>query len=139
MASIPDFNATTLSPGHLLTLGMFLFGLDSMAYDHLRRRTSWRHGTSERFGARPASQFLGPGEDNITLAGRLVPEVAGQFVALQIVRTMADTGDDYPLVDGLGRVLGHFRIVSLEEDQLMVMAGGLPRGVDFTIELERAD
>ncbi len=139
MASIPDFNANALSPGHLLTLGMFLFGLDSMAYDALRRRTSWRHGTSERFGARPASQYLGPGEDNITLAGRLVPEVAGQFVALQILRTMADTGDDYPLVDGLGRVLGHFRIVSLEQDQLAIMAGGLPRGIDFTIELERVD
>ena len=139
MASLPDFNTTTLSPGALLTLGMFLFGIDSAAYDHLRRRWSWRHGTSERFGARPASQYLGPGEDAITLAGRLVPEVAGQFVALQILRTMADTGDDYPLVDGLGRVLGHFRIVALEEDQLAIMAGGLPRGVDFTIDLERVD
>lgn len=139
MASIPDFNASTLSPGALLTLGMFLFGIDSAAYDRLTRRRSWRHGTSERFGARPASQYLGPGEDNITLAGRLVPEVAGQYVALQIVQTMAETGDDYPLVDGLGRVLGHFRIVSLEEDQLAIMAGGLPRGVDFTIDLERVD
>lgn len=142
MASLPpinDLTANTLSPGHLLTLGMFLFGIDAMAYSELSRRTSWRHGTSERFMARPASQYLGPGEDTITLSGLLVPEVAGQFVAIQIVKAMADTGEDYPLVDGLGRVLGHYRIVRLEETQHGIMGGGLPRGVDFVIELERVD
>lgn len=137
MASIP--NSATLSPAYLLTLGMFVFGMDTLAYDGLRRRTSWRHGTSERFGARPASQYLGPGEDNVSIAGRLMPEVAGSFSAIETIRTMADTGDDYPLVDGLGRVLGHFRIVALEQEQLVIMAGGLPRGIDFTIELERVD
>jgi len=136
MASLPT---NTLSPGHLLTLGMFLFGIDAMAYSELSRRTSWRHATSERFMARPASQYLGPGEDNITLAGRLMPEVSGQFVAIDIVKAMADTGDDYPLVDGLGRVLGHFRIVRIEENQIGIMGGGLPRGVDFVIDLERVD
>ena len=34
MASLPPINGVTtntLSPGHLLTLGMFLFGIDAMA------------------------------------------------------------------------------------------------------------
>lgn len=137
MASIPP--GAALSPGALLTLGMFLFGIDALAYSDLQRRTSWRYGITERFGARPASQYLGPGDDNITLAGRLVPEVAGQFVAIDVLKAMAATGEDHPLIDGLGRVLGHYRIMRLEEAQLAIMAGGLPRGIDFTIELERAD
>lgn len=136
MASRPG---NTLSAGHLLTLGMFLFGIDAMAYSELSRRTTWRHGASERFMARPATQFLGPGEDNITLSGRLMPEVAGRFAAIDVVKAMAATGEDYPLVDGLGRVLGHFRIVHLEEAHFAIMGGGLPRGIDFTIELERVD
>ncbi|WP_298290346.1 phage tail protein [Novosphingobium sp.] len=136
MASLPT---NTLSSGHLLTLGMFLFGIDALAYSELSRRTSWRHALSERFMARPASQYLGPGEDNITLAGRLMPEVSGQFAAIETLKAMADTGDDYPLVDGLGRVLGHFRIVRIEENQIGIMGGGLSRGLDFVIELERVD
>ncbi|MCY1672132.1 phage tail protein [Novosphingobium sp. SL115] len=140
MASLPSVIAgTTLSPAHLLSLGMFIFGMDTMAYSDLVRRTTWRHGSTERFMARPASQFLGPGEDSITLSGRLMPEVAGQFAAIEVIKAMADTGEDYPLVDGLGRVLGHYRIVGLEERQVAIMGGGLPRGVDFNLDLERAD
>jgi hypothetical protein len=52
---------------------------------------------------------------------------------------MAAAGETYPLMDGLGRILGHYRIVRLDEDHVQVMAGGLPRQVAFRIELERGD
>ena len=128
-----------LGAGHLLTLGMFIFSIDNAAYTDLSRRISWRHAVTERHMARPASQYVGPGEDAISIGGRIVPEVSGQFAAIEVIIAMADTGDDYPLVDGLGRVLGHYRIVRLEQTHLAVMAGGLPRAVDFTLELERVD
>lgn len=127
------------SPRELMTLGMFVFSVDTALYEALTRSREWRHATAERFGARPAAQYVGPGVDNIGISGRIVPEVAGRYSALETLAEMAATGDNYPLIDGLGRILGHYRIVRLEEDHAAIMAGGLPRQVAFRIELERDD
>lgn len=134
MASLP-----LLSPANLMTLGMFIFGMDTIPYQDLQRRMSWRHEDSDRFGQRPAGQFAGPGEDGITIAGLVVPEVAGSYGAIERLVEMADTGDNWPLVDGMGRVLGHYRIDSIDLGHVGIMAGGLPRGQNFTMELRRVD
>jgi hypothetical protein len=131
--------ATTLSPAHLMTLGMFVFGMDTVPYQDLQRRMTWRHEQSERFGARPASQFVGAGEDSITIAGLVVPELAGRYSAIETLIEMADTGDHWPLMDGTGRVLGDFRIETIDQSHKGVLAGGIPRGIDFAMELKRID
>lgn len=122
----------------LLALGMFAFGVNRLAYDELQRRQDWRHATSDRFGARPAAQYVGPGTDTITLTGMLVPEMAGSYSSIERLREMADTGDDWPLVDGLGKVWGNFRIAALDETHGAIMGGHLPRRIDFTVTLDRA-
>lgn len=132
-------SAPMLSPAQLLTLGMFLFGMDSVPYSDFQRSQSWRHEGSDRHMARPASQFTGPGEDAITLGGLLVPEIAGSYGALDTLIEMADTGGNWPLVDGTGRVLGNFRIDQLDTTHRMVLAGGIPRAVDFQLRLTRVD
>ena len=62
--------------------------------------------------------------------------VQEMFLALA---TMAGEGDTHPLVDGQGRVWGHYRITRMEEEQRAIMAGGAPRQVGFRIDLERGD
>jgi Phage protein U len=133
MASLPA------SPAHLMTLGMFLFGMETVPYQDLQRRMSWRHEESERFGARAASQFAGPGEDSIMIAGLIVPEMGATYSSVETLIEMAGTGDNWPLIDGLGRVLGHYRIEAIDQSHRGVMAGGLPRAVDFSMELRRVD
>ena len=137
MASMPP--ATGPSPRHLLTFGMFIFGMDTLAYDQLSRSREWRHATTARHGARDASQFIGPGAETITLAGICIPEIGGDFASFTTLADMADTGDDYPLIDGIGVVVGSFKILRLEEEHLVVMAGGLPRHKGFKLELERVE
>ena len=127
------------SPRELLTLGMFVFGMDSVAYSELTRRTDWRHALSERHGARSASQYVGPGLDTINMSGLLAPEIGGSYADIDRLIEMADTGDSWPLVDGTGKVLGQFRILAIDQKQKAIMAGGIPRAIDFTIDLERAD
>lgn len=126
------------SPRNLMTLGLFVFGMDSLPYQSLSHAMEWNHATSERFQARPAAQFLGPGAESVTISGLLVPEVAGRYSSIDRLREMADTGEDQALVDGMGRVYGYFRIVKIDLEHRNIMAGGIPRQVDFTIELERA-
>lgn len=128
----------SLSPAHLLSLGMFVFGMETIAYDDLLRRVSWRHPQSERFDARPVAQFAGLGEETVTINALLVPEIAGSYSALETLEAMGNQGEDYPLLDGQGRVLGYYRIVRYEETHRNIMAGGLPRQKLVSIELERA-
>lgn len=135
MASVP----LNPSPRHLMTLGMFIFGMDTLPYQALRHSVEWRHGNSDRHGARPASQFLGPGPETISISGLSVPEIAGSYSAFDTLIEMAGTGDTHALLDGRGVVFGHFRILRLDRDHMGVMAGGMPRQVAFTIELERGE
>lgn len=128
-----------MSDRPLLSLGLFVFSMDSLPFNELQRRTDWRHAKSERHGARPASQYLGPGEDRVSISGTLVPEVAGSYSSLNRLREMAGSGDAWPLVDGAGTVLGAFRIVAVDERQSAHVAGGFARKVDFGIDLERVD
>ncbi|SUJ23459.1 Phage protein U [Sphingomonas paucimobilis] len=44
----------------LLSLGLFAFGIDTLAFDEIQRKSSWRHATATRIGARDASQFHRP-------------------------------------------------------------------------------
>jgi len=121
----------------LMALGQFAFEIGSAPYLELRRRTDWRHAESPRVGARPASQYLGPGSDKITLAGVILPGLAGRHSALRTLRTMGDDGEAHPLVDAQGLVHGDFVIESIDEAQSLFIDTGQPRRADFTIELRR--
>jgi len=126
-----------LSPAYLMTLGMFVFGMDTAAYDAFTRRIVWRHEQTDRFMARPASQFAGPGDDAVSISGRIIPEVAGRYGAIDTLIAMADTGGNWALMDGVGRVLGFYRIDRMEQIYADIMAGGIPRSIGFTLDLMR--
>lgn len=122
----------------MMTLGMFLFETDSAPYTGLTRATDWRHATAERFGVRPAAQFTGPGDDKITLSGTLYGGQIGKYTALDTLREMADAGEAYMLLDGAGRVMGHWFIRSLSNEDSLFFIDGAPRKKTFTLNLERA-
>lgn len=122
----------------MLSLGLFIFGFDTIAYQELSRRTDWRHAANERLGARPAYQFLGPGLDTISLPGVLMPELTGPNMSIQQIRDMAAPGDAYPLVQSDGSVIGQYMITAVDERKSVFLPGGGARRIDFVIELERA-
>ena len=123
----------------LMSLGLFVFERATMLPDELQRSTSWNHASSDRVGARPAYQFLGPGEETITIPGKLVPELGGRLGAIDTLREMAATGEDHQLVEGTGLVFGSFRITQLDDTRRSLIDNGAPRIVDFTLSLVRTD
>jgi phage protein U len=123
----------------LAALGLFVFDLTTAPFEELERDAEWRHTSEARFGVRPGSQYLGPGDDQISLTGALVPEIAGSQSAIETIRAMGDQGEAYPLVDGAGRVFGHYKILRLREHQGAFLDNGVPRRIDFSIELQRDD
>lgn len=120
-------------------LGLFVFSTDTALFDTLQRSRAWRHASADRFAARAASQFTGPGDDTITLTGRIVPELAGRYSSLDRLAAMADTGEAWPLLNGAGTLFGAYVITRLEETQRALIDTGTPRVTDFTLDLIRVD
>ncbi|NWD70760.1 phage tail protein [Pseudomonas gingeri] len=123
----------------MLALGMFVFSLRTAAYQEMQRQTEWRHPGSSRIGASPARQFLGRGDDTITLPGLIVPELAGTSLSLDALRLMANTGKAWPMVEGTGRIYGLWIIDNLSESRTLFFRDGTARRIEFTLSLKRVD
>ncbi len=123
----------------MMALGMFVFSLETLAYQEFQRQTEWRHGSTSRIGTNPARQYLGRGDDSITLPGVLLPALAGTQLSLDALRTMADTGKAWPLVEGTGKIYGTWIIESLSETRTLFFRDGQARRIEFTLMLKRID
>ena len=119
----------------ILSLGMFAFSIPTLAHDELQRRSDWKHARTGRVGARDASQYVGPGDDKISINGTAFAELSDGRASLDQLRDMANTGDAWPLLDGAGRVYGAFVIESIDERQKFFLPDGTPRRIDFGIDL----
>lgn len=123
----------------MMILGMFVFSLPTLAYHELQRQTEWKHASTARVGLRDAHQYVGPGDDTITLSGWVAPELTGSLYSLDALRMMADTGKSWILIQGTGRILGSYRITSMTEGRSILDGSGGARRVEFSIALKRDD
>lgn len=119
----------------MMTLGSFQFSIDTAAYQSLKRETSWRWQKQERIGRDAANQYVGPGNDKVTMQGVIYPHYRGGIGQLNAMRDVADQGEELRLVDGEGFVLGSYVIVRITENQAVFAARGIPKKQEFTIEL----
>ncbi|RSU55832.1 oxidoreductase [Sphingobium yanoikuyae] len=122
-----------------MALGMFIFDLPTLAHDELQRRASWRHARSPRVGARDATQFVGPGEETVSLSGAVYAEITDGRVSIDDLRTMAASGEAWPLLDGTGTVFGDYVIEAIDERHAYLMTDGRAQRIDFAIDLLRVD
>jgi phage protein U len=123
----------------MMALGLFVFGMHTVAYQELQRQTDWRHPSTSRVGTNPARQFLGRGDDTITLPGVLVSGLAGTQISLDTLRKMADTGKAWPLIEGTGRIYGIYVIESISETRSYFFKDGAARRIEFNLTLQRVD
>jgi len=123
----------------MMALGMFVFSLETLAYQEFQRQTAWRHGKTSRIGTNPARQFMGRDDDTITLPGVLLPALAGTQLSLDTLRYMADTGKAWPLVEGTGKIYGTWVIENLSETRTLFFRDGQARRIEFTLNLARID
>lgn len=120
----------------MMALGEYRFGLPTAAYQDLSRTNSWRWPTVDRIGARPASQFVGPGEESISMSGLIYPHFRGGLGQLDAMRAEADKGEPLILVDGSGKNWGKFVITDIREGQSIFWSNGAPRRQEFDITLQ---
>ncbi|HBS2775283.1 MULTISPECIES: phage tail protein [Klebsiella] len=123
----------------MLALGMFVFMRQTLPHQTLQRDAEYRWPSNSRVGKRDSFQFLGPGEEKISLAGTLYPELTGGKLTMTAIRLMADQGCAWPLLDGTGTIYGMYVINNISETGSLFFADGTPRKIDFTLTLTRVD
>ena len=132
-----SFTILTGQTNIMMMLGGFQFCILTAAYQELNRHSEYKWPSHHRFGQRPSSQFVGIGEETITLAGIIYPEYRGGFQQVEQMRSMAGRGQPLLLVDGLGKLWGRWVIEAIDEKQSLFAAFGAPRKQEFNLQLRR--
>ena len=120
---------------HLMSLGEYRFSLSTAAYQDLTHSTTYRWQAQERLGRQPARQYLGPGEETITLRGVVHPYYKGGLGQIDRMRAEAGRGEPLLLSEGTGRILGRWVIRQIEETRRVLDADGAPRRIEFRLDL----
>lgn len=123
----------------MLTLGLFVFQLQTLPYQSLQQSLDYRWPSNNRIGQRGAYQFLGIGEDKITLSGVLLPEITGGALSMLALKTMAELGKAWPLIGGDGAIYGMYVVASMTQTQSVFFADGSARRIEFSMTLTRVD
>lgn len=124
----------------LMCLGQFPFTTDTLTFNEIQRQRSWQYADNAVAKGRKKRQFIGSGDDILTLPGLIYQEHGfGNRFALDDLAQMADTGQGFVLVDGSGYLYGVYTIDNIDETKQVLFFNGVPRKIDFTIKLTRID
>lgn len=131
----------------MFRIGGFDFSLSTAAPQKMETSSSYRWPSIERLMRRPALQFVGMGEQTITLSGVIFTlfnagggsDLEGP-VGIQQINAMLQVGDTpvpHEFYDGIGNYYGKFVVRSVRATHSDFFASGAPRKQEFDIELAR--
>ncbi|MFB1115616.1 phage tail protein [Dickeya dadantii] len=123
----------------MMILGLFPFMRSTTPYQSLEQQVTWRHVKNERVGKFARYQYVGPGDDKVTLSGELYPEITGGDMSLSMLTAMASTGKAWPLIEGTGRIYGMYVITGINETRSLFFDDGKARHISFSVSLERVN
>lgn len=123
----------------MMIYGLMPFMRQTLPYQGLDHNVNYRWASTSRIGTRAASQFLGAGDEKITLSGELRPEITGGTVSLLALKEMADGGRAWPLIAGNGLIYGMYVVEGFTEKHSELLSDGSARKIGFTLSLRRVD
>ncbi len=146
----------------MMQLGTYQFSINTSAYQTLRRSVGYRWAAQDRIGRAAALQFIGPGEDSLSLdgvifpthrelrnllsqrrpdaplsGGSVLPVRFSQLSQLEAMREQAAAGTPLLLLDGQGQILGQWVIERVEEQQDNFARAGVARRQTFSLKLRK--
>lgn len=123
---------------YMARLGSFQFGMETAAFNDLKRTSNYRWEAKNRIGRKPAMQNTGRDADTITLSGVIYPHWRGGLGQMATLRAMADTGQAQPLVyafENAGQYCGKWCITAIDETRTVLFDNGSPRKIEFSLTL----
>ncbi|MEH2517504.1 phage protein U [Bradyrhizobium sp. AZCC 1610] len=118
---------------------------DTPGFETLQRDAQYTWASADRLSRDPAMQFVGPGEENIVVEGKMYPY---HFGGLSTIKKLQDAGRAgkphvlarfYPLDNNAygAENLGNFVIKRVRTVESKIGAVGIAHKIDFTLELTR--
>lgn len=124
----------------LLTLGQFVFSVDTMTFNEIQRSRSWSYGSNAIGQGRDQYQFTGVGEETVTIPFLIYQSHGfGDRQSIDDLSEMADSGKGFVLLDGSGYLHGVFVITAIDETRSHITSSGVARKIDGTMKLTRVD
>lgn len=115
---------------------VFAFSISTAAHDRLERRFTYRFAELDLIGRDPQLQPVGPGRDEILLTGTVYPHWRGGLYQVETLRGMARAGGSWLMIDGAGRLLGSWAILSVDEEASALIETGQPLRQRFRLALQ---
>jgi hypothetical protein len=88
-------------------------------------------------GGLQPSEFMGEGEDTLTITGQLLPFKTGGLTELDVIDEMRRTGARFPVMRGDGKRLGTYAITGLTERHDELMRNGVGFTVQYSVSLRK--
>lgn len=82
-------------------------------------------------------EFMGEGEDALTIAGQLLPFKTGGLTEFDVLDEMRRTGARFPVMRGDGKRLGTYSITGLSERHAQLMRNGVGFTVQYSVSLRK--
>jgi phage protein U len=131
--------------------GLILFyapvkGLDTPNFESIQRDAQYTWTSADRLSRDPAMQFTGPGEDNISIEGKMYPYHFGGLSTIERMRAAGRAGKPmilvrfYPLTGPTGygsEVIGNYVIKRVRTVESKIGVQGIAHKIDFTLEIQR--
>lgn len=87
-------------------------------------------------GLKP-SEFMGEGEDNLTITGQLLPLKTGGLAEFEMLDEMRRTGARFPVMRGDGKRLGTYAITDISERHDQLMRDGVGFTVKYSVSMRK--
>lgn len=84
--------------------------------DNASRSASADFATKALIGTLPGREFMGEGDDNLSLSGQLLPFKTGGLTELEVAHGFRRSGQRLPVMRGDGKMMGWFAITAIQED-----------------------
>lgn len=126
--------------GVLMAWGPYIFEALGTSLDEIGHEGGGRWAEHQIIGRRPASQFLGPDLEKVTLKGCSWPWLSGGGPAAQVaaMRAEAEAGSVFPLLSTSGDVAGIFHLCKITSAGHYLDAGGNAQKLEYTLHFERS-
>ena len=132
--AVTPFPHLLIIQSHHPNVQPYYFNMDTAAFDELRRQASFKWAGQERLRRSVSQQAVSLGEEKISLKGVIFPGYKGGIGQLNTLRSIGRNLQPLNLVTGYGEVLGDWCLLSVEEEQSNLLAGGIPRKQGFSLE-----
>ena len=116
-------------------LGAVIVDTEPFSIDRVQSSASADIAAKPVIASMKAHEFMGPGDETLTLTGQILPFHIGGLTQLDALKEMCRAGNRFPVMRGDGVTMGWYALKSVGEGHSELAADGVGYVVKHTLSL----